>query len=511
MGHQHIENVEETFTFPAKLKRYVFILIATGLAMFVLGLIQAMTDTGHHGDGHGGHHAVTDPQSSDLLVFHGDDEELLAQHGGGHDDSGHQEGGHGHDGDAGHNDGHGHAAQDVHGDAGHASEHAASGHDDGHGAGDAVWLKRLKVTLWHNSIFILGLSVIGIFFVAIQYVSTSGWSVQVKRVSEAISTFIPYAGVLLIITYFLSSDLLFHWTHTGHGLYDPTDPHYDPIIAGKKGMFFYPFVEVPTIPYFFLLRMFMVITVWTAFAYFIRKEGYREDANGGVKHYRRSVMKSGLFLVFFGLTVSMVSWDWIMSIDTHWFSTMFGWYMFASWFVAGLSTITLACIYLKEFGFLKHFNENHFHDLGKYIFAFSIFWTYVWFSQFLLIYYANIPEETVYFWERLNADNYYPIIFVNLIMNFAFPFLGLMTRDAKRMVTILKIVCTVVISGHWIDFFLMIAPGTLKEHGTIGLMELGLGITLFGAMAYVAFNQMSRVPLIQKNHPMLEESLHHHI
>merc|ERR1711991_775488 len=121
-----------------------------------------------------------------------------------------------------------------------------------------------------------------------------------------------------------------------------------------------------------------------------------------------------------------------MSIDTHWFSTMFGWYVFASWWVTGLALITYMLILLRDNGYMKFVNNSVLHDLGKFVFAFSIFWTYIWFSQFLLIYYANIPEETIYFRERLTSDYYSKIFFFNIVINFFFPFLALMTRDAKR-------------------------------------------------------------------------------
>jgi Ni/Fe-hydrogenase subunit HybB-like protein len=188
---------------------------------------------------------------------------------------------------------------------------------------------------------------------------------------------------------------------------------------------------------------------------------------------------------------------------------MFGWYVFASWFVSGLAAITLVTVMLKEMGYLKLVNENHLHDMGKFVFAFSIFWTYIWFSQFLLIYYANIPEETIYFVDRLKSDYYSKFFFINLIMNFFFPFLVLMTRDAKRKMTMLKIVCTVVLAGHWIDFYLMITPGTLKANGGFGFLEIGLAMVYLSAFAYVIFNGLTKRGLVAQNHPMLEESIHH--
>jgi magnesium-transporting ATPase (P-type) len=200
-----------------------------------------------------------------------------------------------------------------------------------------------------------------------------------------------------------------------------------------------------------------------------------------------------------------------MSIDTHWFSTMFGWYNFASWWVTGLATITVTVIFLKEGGYLGFVNENHLHDLGKLVFAFSIFWTYIWFSQFVLIYYANIPEETVYFVERLENPLYKKSLWAALFINFIFPFMVLMTRDAKRKVQILKIACLAVILGHWLDFYNMITPGTLKDGGSLGLLEIGLALLYFGVFIFWIGTALSKNPLVQKNHPMMEECLNHNI
>jgi magnesium-transporting ATPase (P-type) len=190
---------------------------------------------------------------------------------------------------------------------------------------------------------------------------------------------------------------------------------------------------------------------------------------------------------------------------------MFGWYAFASWWVTGLALVTLIVVLLKEAGYLSIVNSNHIHDLGKFVFAFSIFWTYIWFSQFLLIYYANIPEESIYFVERMYNDKYAPFFFLVLILNFVLPFLLLMTRDSKRHSRFMKLVLPIVIVGHWLDFYMMITPGTLKENGGFGFLEIGLILVYGGAFLFVFFNQLSKAPLYSKNHPMLQESLHHHI
>src|SRR5690606_34506629 len=216
-------------------------------------------------------------------------------------------------------------------------------------------------------------------------------------------------------------------------------------------------------------------------------------------------------IIIFAVTSSTSAWDWVLSIDTHWFSTMFGWYVFSSWFVSGLAAITLLVVLLKEAGYLKMVNSNHLHDLGKFVFAFSIFWAYIWFSQFLLIYYANIPEESIYFLERLSSDHYSMVFFVNLILNFFFPFLVLMTRDAKRQMIFLKIVCVVVLAGHWLDFYLMVTPGVLTVNGGFGFIEIGLALIYFSAFVFTVLTSLAKAPLVAKNHPMLEESIHHHI
>jgi hypothetical protein len=304
----------------------------------------------------------------------------------------------------------------------------------------------------------------------------------------------------MLVTWLVASHDLFHWTH--EDLYVEGGPHYDEIIAGKKA-----YLNTP----FYLARMVIYFAVWFLFFRWIRKEILAEDIDGNTKHWKKLIGISAGFIVFFAVSSSMSAWDWILSIDTHWFSTMIGWYVFASWFVTGLATITLIIVYLKEAGHLSMVNSNHLHDLGKFVFAFSIFWTYIWVSQYLLIYYANIPEESVYFMERLNSDQYAPVFYVILIMNFFFPFLALMTRDAKRHVMFLKIVCPVVIVGHWLDFYLMVTPGTVKEGGGFGFLEIGMAIIFAVAFLFVVLSNLAKVPLVAKNHPMLEESMHHHI
>jgi hypothetical protein len=373
----------------------------------------------------------------------------------------------------------------------HGSEEAVSAASEGH---HYTWLTRLWAGMWINNVYFTGLAIIGVFFVAVNYAAQAGWSAVLKRIPEAFGAWLPFAGVLMLVVFLLGSHDLFHWTHEEVYLHDP-------IIAGKR-----PFLNIP----FFLIRMVIYFGLWILMFTLIRKKSLQEDEFGGLGYWKTMRKYSTIFIIIFAVTSSIAAWDWILSIDPHWFSTLIGWYVFASWFAAGLAAITLLIVLLKDNGYLSFVSQEHLHDLGKFVFAFSIFWSYLWLSQFLLIYYSNIPEEIVYYVERMKSAQYAPYFYLNIILNFFFPFLVLMTRDSKRHGILIKIACVVVMAGHWLDFFLMIVPGTLKSHGTLGFMEIGLTLIYGAAFVFVVLGALAKAPLLAKNHPMLQESLHHH-
>jgi Ni/Fe-hydrogenase subunit HybB-like protein len=199
-----------------------------------------------------------------------------------------------------------------------------------------------------------------------------------------------------------------------------------------------------------------------------------------------------------------MSWDWIMSVDPHWFSTLFGWYVFASMFVSGITTIALVTIYLKSKGYLEKVNDNHIHDLGKFMFGVSIFWAYLWFSQFMLIWYANIPEEVTYFITRI--EDYNVPFFGMIALNLIFPFLLLMNSDYKRVNWFIVMTGIIILIGHYIDVFNMIMPATVGDQWFIGIPEIS-GILFFsGLFIYVVFNSLSKVPLEPSGDPLIKES-----
>jgi hypothetical protein len=394
--------------------------------------------------------------------------------------------------------------EEHHAAAGEAAGHlgAQAGHGAGaslHHEGSPVWLKRLLVSLWHSNVFFLGVSTIGTVFMAINYVAYAGWSVMIKRISEALSAWIIPGAVIMLLVFLVGRHDIFHWTH--EGIMEKGNPNYDGIIAGKSG-----FLNLP----FYLIRTIIYLAIWAYFSHKLRQLSLAEDQLGGTVWFHRSINASALFLVLYAVTSSMSAWDWVMSVDTHWFSTMFGWYVFASWWVSGIAAIALTAIFLKQAGYLRALSSNHLHDLGKLMFGFSIFWTYVWFAQFMLIWYANLPEEAVYYNQRLGGfeGRYTGMFFFNIVINFVFPFLGLMTRDAKRQMIIMKIVCIAILIGHWSDFYLMLMPGTLKgENGF--LIEIGVAAIFLGAFLILFTRRLASASLVPVNHPFLDESIHH--
>ena len=204
----------------------------------------------------------------------------------------------------------------------------------------------------------------------------------------------------------------------------------------------------------------------------------------------------------------MMSWDWIMSLDPHWFSTLFGWYVFASMFVSGITVIAMVTIYLKSKGYLPDVNDSHIHDLAKFMFGISIFWTYLWFSQFMLIWYANIPEEVTYYVTRI--ENYSLPFWGMVAMNFIFPLLVLMNSDYKRLNWFVIMAGIVVLMGHYLDVFNMVMPATVGDQWYIGIPEISAVLFFGGAFLFWVFRALTKAPLQPTRNPYIEESRQFH-
>jgi hypothetical protein len=356
--------------------------------------------------------------------------------------------------------------------------------------------------LLQNDFYFTAMALGGTFFVAFNYAAQSGWTVGIKRIPEAMGGFLKYGMAALILIFFFGHHDLYHWTHhTFAELSDPKNEAFDPILAGKTG-----YLNIP----FFVGRIVLYAVLWIAFTMVLRRHSLQEDIDADINHYKRSVVLSAIFLVIFAVSSSTAAWDVIMSLDAHWFSTLFGWYIFAGLFVSSLAMIAMFMLYLDRKGYMGHLNDSHFHDIGKFMFAFSIFWTYLWFAQFMLIWYANLPEEVVYYQTRWRLFRWLWI--GNFFINFIAPFLILMTRDAKRMKRILFVGAVIILTGHWIDMFVMVMPGTVgKNWHLTGFIEIGTAIGFLGAFILSTLTELSKAAIVPKNHPMLPESLHHHI
>jgi len=345
--------------------------------------------------------------------------------------------------------------------------------------------------LYVAAFFFFMISLGTLAFYAIQRASQAGWSPVLFRVMEGITGYLLPGGLLVLAILVFS---ILHFNHLFIWM-DPEVVEHDKIIKAKSG-----YLD----PYFFLIRGFIYLGGWSLYRYFSRKFSIAQDNSNDNKYHVKNFKISAGFLVFFLITESMMSWDWIMSIDPHWFSTLFGWYVFASMAVSGVTTIALISIYLKSKGYLPNVNDNHIHDLGKFMFGFSVFWTYLWFSQFMLIWYSNIPEEVVYFISRI--EDYTLPFWGMVVINFILPFLILVSSNFKRVYWIITMAGIIILVGHYIDVYNMIMPSAVGDKWGFGIPELASLMFFAGLFIFIVFSTLTKAPLEAKGDPFNEES-----
>ena len=341
--------------------------------------------------------------------------------------------------------------------------------------------------------FMIALGVLA--FYAIQWAAQAGWSIVLFRVMEGITSYLVPGGIIMFVLLALSGfhiNHLFVWA-------DPEVVAHDTILQGKSG-----WLNSTGL----LIRAAIFLGGWLLYRHFAIKFSRKSDEASDNKLFKKSFKISAGFLVFFIYTESMMAWDWIMSFDPHWFSTLFGWYVFAGMMVCAITVIALVSILLKSQGYLEFVNDSHIHDLAKYMFGFSIFWTYLWFSQFMLIWYANIPEEVTYFVTRI--EDFKLPFFGMVAMNFVFPVLLLMNSDFKRVNWFVVLTGIVILLGHYIDVYLMVTPATVGASWFIGIPEIGAVLFFFGLFVLVVFNALTKAPLLMKNNPFVKESKQFH-
>lgn len=380
-----------------------------------------------------------------------------------------------------------------------------------------------------NTVFFTGISFVSLFIICAFITAYAGWSTVIRRIWEAYAQFLIVGLIFMLV---IIGGLWFKYHHLYHWA-DEASVKGDRILLGKSA-----FLN----KYWYTFGTIIIVGIWYfLFARKIRALSVKEDEDPGTnfKVHRTMRKYASAFLPIGGFTSAAMIWQWVMSLDAHWYSTLYAWYCTASFFVSAMCLTIIMIIYLKSIGYLQYVTQEHLHDLGKYVFAFSIFWTYLWFSQFMLIWYGNNGEETIYFHTRREK---YPVLFYgNLILNFVLPFLILIRNDTKRKLGTLGFVAVLVLFGHWIDFFQMVKPGALhtahelmehtaNAHGNAaghdahhaasnfaegftipGFFEVGTMIGFLALFIYMAFQHLSKASLVPKNDPYLEESMHHHV
>lgn len=427
--------------------------------------------------------------------------------------------------------------------------------------GDDDFLTRTWSNYLHNTVFFLGIGFVSIFILTAFTTAYAGWHLMMQRVWEAFSAFLVPGLLLMII---VVAGVVLDWNHLYHWA-DGASVEDDIILQGKSSFLNNTWYGLGTL---------IVVGVWAFFAHRYRMLSQEEDENGTEEYtqYKKIKTLSAIFLPIAGFTSAAMIWQWVMSVDAHWYSTLYAWYCTISWFVAAMALTIMLLIWLKSKGYYTNVTAEHFHDLGKYLFAFSIFWTYLWFSQYMLIWYSNNGEETTYFLTRM--DEYPALYWGNLLLNFILPFLILMRNDTKRKFGTLFFVSMIVFMGHWYDYFQMIKPGvahtaheihemhqghgddshdttTLDAHGAEahgeeahgeeahgeeahavaadhhgdeghghssfkmgmsfpGLLELGTMLGFLAFFLYVILSRLSKAKLVPENHPFVHESEHHH-
>ena len=455
------------YTFTQRLKITAYVLMGLGLIGLTIGFLstpdtvaeaQAMVADAH--GGHGDSHAADAHGAADSDTHAGD-----------HVDASH---------DSSHN---------AHADASHGDDHG-----DAHGEHLLHQLQNKPWAALYVAAFFFFMIALGtLAFYAIQRAAQAGWPILLYRVMEGITAYLLPGSIIIYVFLVLTglhANHLFVWM-------DADTVAHDEIIQGKVG-----YLNVP----FFLLRAAIYLIGWNLYRYFSRRFSLAQDsaATGDIRNYKKNFRMSAAFLVFFFVTESMMSWDWIMSLDPHWFSTLFGWYVLASMLVTAVTVIALVTIYLKSKGYLPKVNHNHLHDLAKFMFGLSVFWTYLWFSQFMLIWYSNIPEEVTYFLTRI--DDYNLPFFGMVVLNFVFPLLILMSSDYKRSNWIIVMAGIMIVIGHYIDIFNMVMPATVGDQWFIGWPELGGFLFFAGLFIYVVFRAISKAPLEASGDPYVGES-----
>lgn len=494
MAHQATGELK-AFRMGSNHQRSVMILGVVGVVLFILGIVLSMVKL--PADEAGSHEGT--PAAGEHKDHHGDlGHPLTVQYASaGHqaDVHSHHEEGHGEDAAAAAHGGHGgHEIHDTKSEGGtwRRAQWYEEQETEPHHEREVTMGSKVGVSLIIGSYWWLAVALFGVFFIAVSYTANAGWYVMIKRVLENYYRYLPIGAVVMLVVFFAFGKYVYDWRADFAA--------HDSLIQHKS-----PFLSVA----FILGTGVLLVGIWTFFGHMLRSNSLAEEANGGLTYHKKSLATSVIFLPIFAFGFSAFAFLWIMSVDPHWFSTIFAVYCFAGLFVSGMTVTMFLTTGLKREGFLPNLSPDHLHDMGKFMFAFSVFWAYIWVSQYLLIWYANIPEETIYYYNRF--QDYKVLFAINVLLNFFFPFIALMTREAKRKIESLRFVGSVMLFGRFLDAFLLLVPGALGAEGGFSVMLMAAGATcVFGAVfLFVVYSGFNGLKMEATQHPYYEESVHH--
>ncbi len=352
--------------------------------------------------------------------------------------------------------------------------------------------QRAWVNFLLNYFYWLCIAFAGLFFVAIQHLSGATWSIPVRRIPEMFVSYLPIAAVLFIVLLF-GLPSLYEWTHA-HVV------AHDAILQAKKA-----YLNTP----FFIIRGVLIFVVAIGFGGWMIRNSLRQDQTGEASLSKLNVKIAAPFLIIFAWLFSFMSFDLIMSLTPHWFSTIFGVYCWAGLFYSGLAMTVIWTICLRKRGLFGQFvTDEHYHGLGKLMWAFLVFWAYIGFSQFMLIWYANLPEETPYMITRVEGP-WQPISILLMVAKFWLPFFFIITQNAKRRENWLLFTAFWFLAAQWIDVYWMIFPVFFKRP-VFGWMEVLMYLGFAGLFVFSVGRALSRVSVVAFRDPQILEGMVHH-
>lgn len=335
-----------------------------------------------------------------------------------------------------------------------------------------------------------------LFLIALEYIAGADWSTPIRRIPEFFAMLLPVLLVLVIPILVFNHDL-FHWAHKEVVAEDK-------LLQGKA-----PYLNES----FFYIRTFVFIGLWSLFFWILTKNSRKQDESKDQSLTKRNIRFSAIFIPVFAISITFAAIDFMMSLEPHWFSTIYGVYYFAGTVIAALAAITIVVVNLKEKGyFAPWMTDDHLFSLGALLFAFINFWAYIAFSQFMLIWYADLPEETFWFLTRWNGGWVF-ISLLLIVVHFLVPYFALLTQPSKMNPKRLKFIAVWLLFAHLLDIFWLVMPnmGTMKNGYVFSWIDLVFPISGLGLVIFVFTFAAKKANLIPVGDPKLKRGIDFHL